>query len=80
MRLNREEMVKAEDCGGYYRIPADTRDLNYSLYFSEGKLDVSFAEEYTSHKTHRMERAETVDMLLKLNCVQEALKARLLAV
>jgi UDP-N-acetylglucosamine 4,6-dehydratase/5-epimerase len=78
--LNREEMAKAEDRGAYYRIPADTRALNYSLYFSEGKLDVSFAEEYTSHQTHRMTRAEMVAVLLKLDCVQEALKGQLLPV
>ena len=51
-------MAKAEDRGDYYRIPADVRDLNYSLYFSEGQMDVSFAEEYNSHNTHRMNRAE----------------------
>jgi UDP-N-acetylglucosamine 4,6-dehydratase/5-epimerase len=75
--LNREEMAKAEDRGAYYRIPADTRGLNYSLYFSEGKLDVSFTEEYTSHQTHRMTRGEMVEVLLKLDCVREALKAQL---
>lgn len=72
--VNREEMAKAEDRGEYYRIPADTRDLNYSLYFSEGQMEVSFAEEYTSH-THRMTRRELIELLLKLDCVQENLKA-----
>jgi UDP-glucose 4-epimerase len=78
--LNREEMAKAEDRGAYYRIPADIRDLNYSLYFSEGQVDVSFAEEYNSHNTHRMSQAEMVELLLKLDCVQEALKAGMVAV
>jgi UDP-glucose 4-epimerase len=78
--LNREEMAKAEDRGHYYRIPADIRDLNYSLYFSEGRMEVSFAEEYTSHNTHRMNLAEMADLLLKLNCVQEALKTGMVAV
>ena len=78
--LNREEMVKAEDRGGYYRIPADIRDLNYSLYFTEGKADVSFAEEYTSHNTHRLNQAEMVELLLKLDCVQDALKTGTVAV
>lgn len=77
--LNREEMNKAEDRGGYYRIPADVRDLNYSLYFSQGQLDVSFAEEYNSHNTHQMNQREMTDLLLKLDCVQEALKAGLVA-
>jgi UDP-glucose 4-epimerase len=72
--LNREEMTKAEDCGGYYRIPADIRDLNYSRYFSQGQVDVSFAAEYTSHNTQQMNQAEMVALLLKLDCVQEALK------
>jgi UDP-glucose 4-epimerase len=74
--LNREEMAKAEDRGGYYRIPADIRDLNYSLYFTKGQIDVSLAEEYTSQNTHRMNHAEMVELLLKLECVQQALKTR----
>ena len=78
--LNREEMAKAEDRGGYYRIPADVRDLNYSLYFSEGQEEVSFAEEYTSHNTHRMSQAEMVELLLKLDCVRDALKTGAVAV
>jgi UDP-glucose 4-epimerase len=73
--LNREEMAKAEDRGGYYRIPVDIRDLNYSLYFTKGQMDVSLAEEYNSHNTHRMNQAEMVDLLLKLDCVQDALKS-----
>jgi UDP-N-acetylglucosamine 4,6-dehydratase len=72
--LNREEMSKAEDRGGYYRIPVDARDLNYSLYFSQGQVNVSLAGEYTSHNTHRLNQAEMVDLLLRLDCVQEALK------
>jgi UDP-glucose 4-epimerase len=78
--LNREERAKAEDRGGYYRIPADVRDLNYSLYFSQGQVGVSFAEEYTSQNTHRMNQAEMVDLLLKLDCVQGALKTRTVTV
>ena len=50
--VNREDMVKAEDMGDFYRIPADTRDLNYESFFSEGK-DVSKIEEYHSHNTKR---------------------------
>jgi UDP-N-acetylglucosamine 4,6-dehydratase len=73
--LNREEMAKAEDRGGYYRIPADVRDLNYSLYFTEGQEDVSLAQDYNSHNTHRMNRDEMVSLLLKIDYVQQALKA-----
>lgn len=47
----REEMVKAEDMGDFYRIPADNRDLNYAKYFSEGEEDVSVIEDYHSHNT-----------------------------
>ena len=78
--LGRAALAMAEDRGGYYRIPADIRDLNYSLYFTEGQVDVSLAEEYTSHNTHRMNQAEMVQLLLKLDCVQDALKTRTVAV
>ena len=47
----REEMVKAEDMGSFYRIPADNRNLNYASYFSEGEEDVSLVEDYHSHNT-----------------------------
>ncbi|WP_035650381.1 MULTISPECIES: polysaccharide biosynthesis protein [unclassified Flavobacterium] len=49
----REEMVKAEDMGDFYRIPADNRDLNYAQYFSEGEEDVSLIEDYHSHNTEQ---------------------------
>ncbi len=78
--LNREEMARAQDCGAYYRVPADIRDLNYSLYFSEGQVDVSDAREYTSHNTHRMTHAEMVELLVTLDCVREALKTRTVTV
>ncbi|MBU4396443.1 MAG: polysaccharide biosynthesis protein, partial [Proteobacteria bacterium] len=47
--LTREEMVSAEDLGGYYRIPCDERDLNYGKYFTEGQEKVSQSEDYNSH-------------------------------
>lgn len=77
--LNREEMAKAEDRGHYYRVPADIRDLNYSLYFSQGQMDVSFAEEYNSENTHRMNRGELIELLQRLDYVQDALKTRVVA-
>ena len=49
----REEMVKAEDMGEFYRIPADNRDLNYAQYFYEGEVDVSKIEDYHSHNTEQ---------------------------
>lgn len=78
--LNREEIVKAENQSDYYRIPADARDLNYSLYFSEGQKDVTSAEEYNSHNTHRLSQAEMIDLLLHLDCVQQGLTARSVSV
>ena len=69
--VNREEMSKAEDLGGYYRIPADTRDLNYNSFFIEGETQISQMEEYTSHNTTRMNVEETMQMLLKLDFIRE---------
>ena len=71
--VNREEMAKAEDLGDYYRIPADTRDLNYNRYFTEGKSEIAQIEEYNSHNTHRMDVEETKQMLLKLDMIKEDL-------
>jgi UDP-N-acetylglucosamine 4,6-dehydratase/5-epimerase len=69
--VNREEMAKAEDVGQYYRIPADTRDLNYSMFFTEGQSAVSRAEEYTSHNTRQLNVEETRELLLKLRSIRE---------
>ena len=69
--VNREEMAKAEDVGNYFRIPADTRDLNYSKFFTEGESKVSVAEEYTSHNTQRLNVEETKKLLLKLHSIRE---------
>ena len=73
--LNREEMAKAEDMGGYFRVPADVRDLNYACYFSEGQRAVSEMEDYNSHNTRRLDVEGMVELLLKLDCVNEALAA-----
>jgi len=69
--VNREEMVKAVDMGEFYRIPADTRDLNYSKYFTEGTEAVSQIEEYHSHNTHRLSLEETKDLLLSLRFIRQ---------
>lgn len=69
--VNREEMVKAIDEGDYYRIPADTRDLNYNKFFVEGESKISFAEEYTSHNTTRLDVEGTKKLLLKLHSIRE---------
>ena len=69
--VNREEMVKAEDLGDFFRIPADTRDLNYNKYFTEGTEAVSQIEEYHSHNTHRLNLEETKELLLSLRFIRE---------
>jgi len=73
--LTREEMAKAEDLGKYYRIPMDDRDLNYGLYFTEGKTEVSHKDDYNSHNTYRLNEDELIELLLKVEYVQEELKA-----
>jgi UDP-N-acetylglucosamine 4,6-dehydratase len=69
--VNREEMVKAEDLGNYYRIPADTRDLNYNSYFLEGEEQISQMDEYTSHNTSRLNIEATEQLLMKLDFIKE---------
>ena len=77
--LTREEMVHANDQGDYFRVPADTRDLNYGLYFTEGERRLSRAEDYHSHNTTRLSREETAALLEGLPEVREAL-ARMAAI
>ncbi len=72
--LTREELSAAEDLGGYYRVPADNRDLNYAAYFSEGRCEVALKEDYNSHNTHRLEIEDMSQLLLKVDCVQQALR------
>jgi UDP-N-acetylglucosamine 4,6-dehydratase len=69
--VNREEMAKVIDEGKYFRIPADTRDLNYNKFFTEGETRVSEVDEYTSHNTQRLSVEETKDLLLKLHSIRE---------
>jgi UDP-glucose 4-epimerase len=70
--VNREDMVKAEDMGEFYRIPADNRDLNYESFFSEG-MDISQIEEYHSHNTQRLDLEGTKKLLLKLETIRKDL-------
>lgn len=71
--LTREEMVKADDLNGYYRINADLRDLNYSKYLEEGESVVTQAEDYHSHNTKRLEENELKEMLFNLREIQNDL-------
>jgi UDP-glucose 4-epimerase len=74
--LNREEMAQTEDLGDYYRVPADVRDLNYSSFFSSGKAEVSEAVDYNSHNTKLLDVDGMMDLLLKLQCVQDAMSGK----
>ncbi|MBC7419422.1 MAG: polysaccharide biosynthesis protein [Bdellovibrio sp.] len=72
--VSREEIAKAEDLGGYYRIPADNRDLNYAKYFSEGEQKISALEDFTSHNTERLSVEGVKSLLMKLDYIREELK------
>jgi UDP-glucose 4-epimerase len=68
--VNREDMIKAEDLGEYYRIPADNRDLNYEQYFSEGMPDVANLSEYHSHNTAILDVDGMKQLLLKIPIIR----------
>ena len=72
--VSREEMARAQDLGRYYRIPADSRDLNYDKYFVQGETEISAIDDYTSHNTHRLDVEGVKSVLMKLDVVQEALR------
>jgi UDP-glucose 4-epimerase len=71
--LTREERVKAQDMGSYFRVPADNRDLNYNVYFAEGQETLSHEEDYHSHNTQRLDMTGMIELLLKLDYVREHL-------
>ena len=73
--VSREEMARADDLGDYYRIPADSRDLNYDKYFVEGETKISTIDDYTSHNTRRLNVAQIKDVLMQLDIVREAVNA-----
>ena len=69
----REEMAKAEDMGDFYRIPADNRDLNYSMYFSQGEKSMAEIEDYHSHNTERLDIDGVKSLISKLAIVRKEL-------
>lgn len=71
--VSREEMLRVQDMAGYFRVPADSRDLNYDQYFVQGEQALSSTEDYTSHNTNRLIIPEIQTTLLKLDFVKEAL-------
>jgi UDP-glucose 4-epimerase len=71
--VTREEMAKAIDMGDYYRIPCDTRDLNYDKFFTDGNEEISKIEDYHSHNTRRLDVEGMKELLLKLRFIREDL-------
>ena len=67
----REEMTKAHDMGEFYRVPADHRNLNYNLYFSQGETDVSKVEDYHSHNTRQLDVEGVKKLLIKLPLIRK---------
>ena len=74
--LTREEKSKSSDLGGYFRVPADTRDLNYEKYLKDGSRSISEAEEYTSSNTDRLEVHQIIKRLLAVDYVNAELSGR----
>ena len=73
--MTREEALRSEDMGDYFRVPADNRDLNYDKYFVEGKVETQADESYTSHNTERLDTAGTVAKIKTADYVREKLEA-----
>jgi UDP-glucose 4-epimerase len=69
----REEIVKAEDMGNFFRIPADNRDLNYSMYFLEGEKNLAEIEDYHSHNAERLNVEGVKNLISKLSLVKKEL-------
>ena len=69
----REEMAKADDLGGFFRIPADNRDLNYSKYFSKGEKNISLVEDYNSHNTIRLNVEDIKKLISNLSLIKKEL-------
>jgi UDP-N-acetylglucosamine 4,6-dehydratase/5-epimerase len=71
--LTREEYVVADDLGGFFRVPADKRDLNYEKYFEQGNEKLSIEQEYNSHNTHRLNIEQIKEKLMELDYIKEEL-------
>lgn len=72
--MTREEALRSEDMGNYYRVGADNRDLNYDIFFAQGEVAVEAEKSYTSHNTKRLDVDGTVKKILDTDYVQEQLK------
>jgi UDP-N-acetylglucosamine 4,6-dehydratase len=76
--LSREEIVAAEDLGGYYKVPPDLRDLNYGKFFEQGEIKISEATDYNSHNTTRLDIDGMHKLLSKLRFIQALVKGELI--
>jgi len=72
--VSREEMARVEDMHDFYRVPADNRDLNYAMYFTDGQEKISSQDDYTSHNTQRLNVPQVKELLLKLDFIQQHLR------
>ena len=77
MRRGKEFLLRAEDMGNYFRVHADTRDLNYDKFFVEGTVRTEADESYTSHNTRRLDVAGTVEKIKTAEYVQKCLAGEL---
>ncbi len=73
--VSREEMARADDCGQYFRIPADSRDLNYDKFFVQGQTRISEFDDYTSHNTQQLNVEQVKAVLQKIDLMREASRA-----
>ena len=71
--MTKEERMRSEDMGGYYRVSADNRDLNYDKYFIQGQVRTQADEDYTSHNTRRLNVAETIEKIKTTDYIQQEL-------
>ncbi|HOG36019.1 MAG TPA: polysaccharide biosynthesis protein, partial [Paludibacteraceae bacterium] len=72
--VTREEMARAEDMGNYFRIPCDSRDLNYDKYFIKGNQEITSFDDYHSHNTKRLDIEGMKALLLKLDLIKNDVK------
>ena len=72
--MTREERLRAEDMGGYYRVAADSRDLNYDKFVVNGEVETQADDSYTSHNTHRLDVDGTVEKIMTTDYVKDMLK------
>jgi len=73
--VSREEMARAQDLDNYFRVPADSRDLNYDRYFVAGQPELARIDDYTSHNTKRLDMEGLMSLLSSLDMVKEAMHA-----